>query len=142
MIRTKRLAIVVVAVIGLQAPQGAWGVDPTDLSAFMRAKLKYSQLIVEGLTTEDYDSLVRHGQEMALLSQAANWNVLQTDDYLHHSIGFRRAANALTQAAKEKNLEGATLAYVDMTMKCVRCHQYVRGVRTAALPRRPLRAVR
>jgi hypothetical protein len=105
--------------------------EPNDLKIFMRAKLTHSQKLIEGLTTENYDELAKHSQELALLSQATNWNVLMTKDYLQHSLEFRRAASALTKAAQEKNLDGATLAYVDMTMKCVRCHQYVRGVRTA-----------
>jgi cytochrome c556 len=97
----------------------------------MRAKLAHSQKLLEGLTTANFDLLAKHSQELALLSQATNWNVLQTEDYLQHSIEFRRAANAVTEAAKQKNLDGATLAFVDMTMKCVRCHKYVRGVSMA-----------
>ena len=31
------------------------------------------------------------------------------------------------KAAKEKNLEAATLAYVRVTMSCVNCHKLVRG---------------
>ena len=48
---------------------------------------------------------------------------------MEHSVEFRRTADAITAAAKKKNLDGAALAYVDMTMKCVNCHKYVRGVR-------------
>jgi len=100
---------------------------------FMRAKLKHSQNILEGLTTEDFDKMVKGGQELSLLSLAASWRVLQTEDYVQHSIEFRRAADALRDAAKKKNLDGAALAYVDVTMKCVSCHKYVRGVRMAAV---------
>ena len=46
---------------------------------------------------------------------------------------FRRALETLTQKAKAKNLDGATLAYVDMTVTCVRCHQYCRDVRDTRL---------
>ncbi len=35
--------------------------------------------------------------------------------------------------AKDKNLDGVTLAYMDLTMSCVRCHQYVRDTRDASL---------
>ena len=28
--------------------------------------------------------------------------------------------------AKAKNLDGATLAYVRLTMNCIECHKYVR----------------
>ncbi len=116
-----------IAAIGLLAIRGD-GQQPDDLKLFMRAKLTHSQKLLEGLATGDFNLLAKHSQELALLSQATNWNVLQTEDYLQHSIEFRRAANAVTDAAKAKNLDGATLAFVDMTMKCVRCHKYVRGV--------------
>lgn len=126
---TLALTVGIVAV-GMLAIRGH-SQQPDDLKLFMRAKLTHSQKLLEGLATEDYNLLAKHAQELALLSQATNWNVLQTEDYLQHSIEFRRAASAVKEAAKQKNLDGATLAYVDMTMKCVRCHKYVRGVSMA-----------
>lgn len=98
---------------------------------FMRAKLTHAQKVLEGLTTEDFDTIVKNSQQMSLLSQAENWQVLQTVEYRDRSNEFRRSVDALTEAAREKNLEGAALAYVDVTMKCVNCHKYVRKVRMA-----------
>jgi cytochrome c556 len=109
---------------GQQAP------GPRD---FMRLKLDHSQKTLEGLALEDYDKMAKHSQELSLLSLAASWQVLQTPEYAQQSLEFRRAADALTAAAKKKNLDGAALAYVDVTMKCVNCHKYVRGVRMAAV---------
>ena len=51
-----------------------------------------------------------------------------------HSNEFRRAAETIVQKAKDKNLDGVALAYLDMTMTCIRCHRYVREVRDARLP--------
>ncbi len=98
------------------------------LRAFMRAKLEHSQKLLEGLTMEDYDILVRHAQALSLLSLESNWQVLQTEEYINQSTEFRRAANALTEAARDKNLDGSTLAFMDVTAKCVACHKYVRKV--------------
>lgn len=105
--------------------------EPDTLRVFMRAKLDHSQKILEGLTTDDLAAVAKHSQELSLLSHASNWQVLQTEDYMQHSREFRRAADTLTKAARDKNLDGATLAYVSMTMSCVNCHKYVRGVRMA-----------
>lgn len=102
-------------------------VNKVDL--FMRAKLEHSQRVLEGITTANHDMIAKHAQEISLLSQAQMWQVLQTPEYFERSGEFRRAADALNQAAKEKNLDGATLAYVDMTVKCVNCHKYVRKVK-------------
>ncbi len=99
---------------------------------FMRKKLVHSQKVLEGVTTDDLEMVAKHSQELSLLSQAATWQVLQTPEYLQHSTEFRRAADSLTEAARKRNADGVALAFVDVTMKCVTCHKYVRGVRTAA----------
>jgi cytochrome c556 len=54
------------------------------------------------------------------------WMVLKTPEYQQRSNEFRRSVDAITNAARKKNLEAATLAYVDATMNCVTCHKYVR----------------
>jgi len=105
--------------------------EPNKVSEFMRAKLNHSQLLLEGLTTENFDVIAKQAQELSLLSQAATWQVLQTQEYRDRSTEFRRAADAVTEAARKKNLDAAALAYVDVTMKCVSCHKYVRHVRMA-----------
>jgi cytochrome c556 len=100
---------------------------------FMRAKLMHSQKVLDGLVREDYDMIAKHAQEMSLLSQASTWQVLQTPEYRDRSTEFRRSVDALTEAAKKKNLDGAALAYVEVTMKCVTCHKYVRHVKMAKI---------
>ena len=99
------------------------------VAIFMRAKLEHSQKVLEGLTLEDYEKIAKHAQEMSLLSQASTWQVLQTPEYHDRSVEFRRSVDAITEAARKKNLEGTALAYVEATMKCVSCHKYVRRVK-------------
>ena len=38
-----------------------------------------------------------------------------------------RSADNLAEKAKSKNLDGATLAYLDMTRSCVACHSHFRN---------------
>lgn len=102
-----------------------------NIEVFMRVKLSHSQKVLEGLTTEDYDKVAKSSQEMSLISQAAQWQVILTPEYTRRSGEFRREVDALTQAAKKKNLDGATLAYLRVTMSCISCHKYVRSVREA-----------
>ena len=75
---------------------------------------------------EDYDKIAEYAQELMLLSHDAEWQVLTTDQYLRHSSQFRGSAERLRDRAKEKNLDGATFAYFEVTMNCVQCHKYVR----------------
>jgi cytochrome c556 len=126
------LVLVLGMLVGIGQPE-----QPNDVGAFMRLKLDHSQEVLEGLSLEDFDQIAKNAQDISLLSQAASWQVLQTPEYLEQSTEFRRTADALTRAAQEKNLDGAALAYVAMTMKCVSCHKYVRGVRMASLDKLP-----
>jgi hypothetical protein len=49
-------------------------------------------------------------------------------------IRAKRATETIARKAKTKNLDGVTLAYFDLTMSCVRCHQHTPEERDAALP--------
>ena len=52
--------------------------------------------------------------------------MLEAEEYIQRSTDFRRSLEKLTQAAKQKNLDGASLAYIDVTIKCLQCHEYIR----------------
>jgi cytochrome c556 len=100
---------------------------------FMHAKLAHSQSILEGLAVENYDQIAKSSQSLTLLSEEAGWNVLQTAEYARQSDLFRRHTKALTEAARKHNLDGATLAFVQVTLNCVECHKHVRSVQQARL---------
>jgi len=95
--------------------------------AFMRAKLMHSQKVLEGLALEDFGMVAKHSNQMKLLSLDAGWQVLQTEEYIRQSVDFRRTTDSLTKAAEKKNLDGALLAYFQLTHSCVECHKYVRA---------------
>jgi cytochrome c556 len=95
----------------------------------MKQKLQASEKILEGLALEDYDVILQQAQRVSLLTLEESWNVLQTVDYRRESEEFRRAVDAVSAAAKQKNLDGAALAYMQMTLNCVRCHKYLRSNR-------------
>ena len=97
----------------------------------MKAKLDHSQKTLEGLAKADYELIAKHSQAISLLCEDELWSVLKTPEYQERSNEFA-SVNAVTDAARKKNLEAATLAYVDATMKCVSCHKYVR--QTGARP--------
>lgn len=104
---------------------------PDDVGPFMRAKLTHAQDVLAGLALEDFDAIARGAHELALASQAASWQVLQTPEYARQSAEFRRSCETLRRAAKDGNLDGAALAWMEVTMKCVQCHKYVRDEQDA-----------
>jgi cytochrome c556 len=105
--------------------------DP--LETIMQRKLEYAQNLFHALILEDFDAMDRNSERLQRLSEASNWNVTRTHEYTRYSSEFRRAVDALKKAAQERDLDLATLAYTEMTLKCVQCHKYVRGVDRAAL---------
>lgn len=94
---------------------------------FMRDKLELSQRALEGLATEDYDLIIANGTRLSAMTMEADWRLFENPDYDQHSATFRRHVNSLVNAAKDKNLDAATLAYVRVTMSCVDCHKLARG---------------
>ena len=102
------------------------GIRPDQVAIFMRAKLAHSQNVLEGLTVEDYELIDKGAQQLSLASEDASWQVLQTEDYARQSAEFRHSCDRLRKAARERNLDGAALAWMEVTMKCVPCHKYVR----------------
>ena len=96
---------------------------------FMRMKLEYSKQVLEGLTLEEYPKIVQGAKALKKLSQAAEWEVDTIPDaseYLAFTNEFQRLADELAKKAGEKNIDGATLTYLRLTMNCVNCHKYVR----------------
>ena len=94
---------------------------------FMARKLDGSRNIVAGLSTENFDLISQSAQNLMLLSHEADWNVIQTKPYLRMSSDFRASSERLRDSANENNLDGATLAYFEVTLNCVRCHKYIRN---------------
>ena len=93
---------------------------------FMHRKLEHTQKALEGIVVEDFYLIEKNARALTLLSQAAEWQIFPSAEYRRHSEEFRRTTETLAKAAREKNLDGAALAYVQLTLDCVNCHKYVR----------------
>ena len=95
-------------------------------SDFMIVKLDMARDVVAGLAAADFEKIARSANEMKKLSMESGWNVQTTPAYLKMSSEFRDSAERLRAAAEKKNIDGATLAYFEVTLNCVRCHKYIR----------------
>jgi len=121
-----RLTLGVTAVcITSGAPQD----DGKKLQDLMQRKLKHAQKILEGVALKDFALIGRSAEELTLVSKAAEFQAVKSPPYEIYSNEFRRLAESLAKQSKEKNLDGAALSYVELTLNCVKCHKYVREVR-------------
>jgi hypothetical protein len=99
----------------------------------MKKKLQHSQRVLEGIALNDFGLISRNAEDLMQVSKEAEWRVLKSPEYEVNSNEFRRSAVALIKAAKDKNIDGAALAYMDLTLSCVRCHKHLREVRQTRL---------
>jgi len=113
----------------------------TPVQLFMEAKLTDSQDILEGLVTEDFDLIQKGAEHLQAMSKATEWHVIQGPVFAQHSNEFRRTAEKLAAVAKQKNIDGAALTYMHLTMTCIDCHKFVRSTRIAAAPAQDLPAI-
>lgn len=109
------------------------GPDKTTGSELMKKKLEHSKKLLEGLTINDFDMVIKNSEELMLISQKAEFLATKTREYEVQTNDFRRALQNMIRKSKDKNLDGATLAYLDMAMACVRCHQGAREVKIGLL---------
>jgi hypothetical protein len=105
----------------------------------MRAKLKHSQAVLEGLALADFKRIGAAADELVQVSQGAEFlNAYKSREYEIQVQLFRRSAETVSRKAKDRNLDGVTLAYLDMTLSCVKCHQHTRDTKgDARLPTPP-----
>lgn len=107
--------------------------EPKKLTVMQR-KLAHSQKALEGLATKDFKKLEAAADGLIECVNDLNWKINETDKYLVYTNDFLRRAQGLKKAAKEKNIDAAALSYVDMTLTCVKCHQYLRQEDVRSVP--------
>ena len=106
--------------------------EPT-LKEFMRKKLTASNQILEGLVVDDLSLVVSGSEALLKMSTAEKWRASNDIIYLQHSRDFRNSVETLRNKAKKQSIDGAALAWVDVTMSCIQCHEWVRNVVLADL---------
>ena len=92
----------------------------------MERKLKHAQGLLNGLALNDFDKITREADALILARTEATWKINETEKYMRHAVAFDDQLQRIKKAAKNKNIDAATLAYVDMTLTCVKCHDTLR----------------
>ncbi len=139
--RTSKVAFALLALaLTLPDAQGEDKLVPKDkekAASLMQKKLQQAQKLLEGVALNDFALMSKSADELIRISKDAEWRVIKSPRYEIYSDQFRANAEAVIKSAKEKNVDGAALAYVEMTLSCVKCHKYVREERMGKLDGKP-----
>src|SRR6476659_5316682 len=76
---------------------------PMGTKEFMREKLEHAQKVLEAITLEDFDTALARARKLSAMTQDAKWEAFQNPDYIQFSATFRRNADSLAVAARQKN---------------------------------------
>ncbi len=96
-------------------------------SVWMKQKLKYSQGILNGLATEDYDLIANNAMAMKGLNKIEYFVRQKPVNYRTQLKTFQFSVDELIRGAEDENLDGATLAFTQMAVSCVKCHKTLRA---------------
>lgn len=123
----KCLSVVVVGLFTLAAVCPAAEPEAEKKPSFwMKKKLEYSETILVGLANGDYDSIGKTARSMNSLNQMEKWVRSSLPEYRAQLQIFQNANQQMVRMADDENLDGAALAYVQLTLSCVNCHKIVR----------------
>lgn len=121
-------SLVTIAAGSANEPEKKSG-DQEKASIWMKKKLEFSQNILTGLTEGDFDKVGLNAKAMNYLGYLEKWARADRPDYKRQLSYFEFANQELLRQAREKNVEGATLAYNQLTISCVQCHKLVRDLK-------------
>jgi hypothetical protein len=114
-------------------PSRAGDKDDKDIkkkaSVWMKTKLELSRHILEGLTDGDFKKIEGNAVALNLTHFLEALFTTKNPAYKQQVVLFTTANNEIVRQARAKNIYGATLAYNQLMVSCVQCHQIVRDAK-------------
>ncbi|MDG2222650.1 MAG: hypothetical protein P8L85_14825 [Rubripirellula sp.] len=96
------------------------------VSFWMEKKLEYSQTLLRGLATGDFEAIEKSGRQLSTLNRVEGFVRNRNNNYRSHLNTFQQVCDEIVRQAKKENLEGSTLAFNQLTVSCVNCHRSLR----------------
>lgn len=95
---------------------------------FMRSKLMYSQLILEGLTTNDFEMIDKAIDNLKMVTEGEMWVAFDDDkEYRDLTQDFKNATARMEAAADSENLDATAMRFYQMNTTCIDCHKHIRA---------------
>jgi hypothetical protein len=110
-----------------QAKPEKAGEQPT--SFWMNRKLQLSQEVLAGITSGDFDKIVKNAQAMRSLDKVEAFIRGSTPGYRTQLQFFDESLDEIIRQAQKDNLEGAALGFTQLTISCVNCHKQLRAAK-------------
>ena len=102
--------------------------DPEKQNSFwMEQKLRLSKELLTGLAAGDFEMIGKSAEVMRGLNRVESFVRRSPEGYRDYLKQFNMATNSLIRSSAEENLEGATLAFNQLTISCVNCHRQLRS---------------
>jgi hypothetical protein len=122
-LNTSVLALLLVMVLPLRGQD-----EPAKKSSvWMKEKLQASQAILAGLASADFQAIGQNATAMDVTEYFEKWQRAAGSPGDRTQLRLFEFANReLIRAAREKNIDAATLAFNQLTVSCVNCHKIVR----------------
>lgn len=102
---------------------------PEDVSFWMQKKLELSQKIFAALASEDFTAIRESATTMGKLNSVEKFVRGRNADYRAQLEIFRYANASLVRSADQESLAGTALAFNQLTLSCVNCHQQLRDAK-------------
>ena len=99
--------------------------QPIDMADVMKAKLVFTESIVNGLARGDLAQVAASADAMRELSERASWRVQDTVTYVALSEVFRSQLATLAADARAGHRSSLVNDYVAVTNTCLACHSYL-----------------
>ncbi len=96
------------------------------MSFWMAQKIDLSKKILESLTKEDFVALESDANQLRTLGKIEGFVRRQDEAYRRYQQQFDSALLDVTTQARAHNVEGAALAFNQLTTSCVVCHKRLR----------------
>lgn len=119
------LTLLLLGVGGWTSLRGDDDSERTEEQQIMDHKLSHSQDILASLAKEDFASMAASAEELMDLTEE-QWVVNETPEFRAHLKNFWVVLEGLKTSAESEDLDEATVAYMQMTLSCVKCHKYLR----------------
>lgn len=97
-------------------------------SDVMKDKLRFTHQLLTSLAREDFSTLEKNAQNLNRIARK-QWMANPAPEYRAQLQVFWTTLEGIESAAHHKDIEEATLAYMQMTLSCVKCHKVIRRER-------------